>query len=144
MDQAVASGLMARSLDAQQKAELVEFLEELYRAGGYSTQAQWAREANYHPTGLSDALNRSKTDGLDGYSLLRLIRAAADRVGAMPVDLALPTGRASAEHAMESLIARRLEELAEASGEQLILLREIRALQPPALEEQQTPERGHP
>lgn len=79
---------MARGLDAVQKAELAEFLERLLREGGYKTQSQWARDAGYHPVNLSNALNRSKEDGLDGYSLLKLIRAAAVRAESTPEALA--------------------------------------------------------
>lgn len=70
---------MARGLDKQQKAELADYLDSLYRLGGYTSQAQWAREAGYHQVNLSNAMSRKTDDGLDGYSLLKLTRAVAER-----------------------------------------------------------------
>lgn len=98
---------MARGLDPNQKAELVAFLEELYRLGDYETQAQWAREAGYHTVNLSNALNRTKADGLDGYTLIKLMRAAAKRAETTPEAVA----RRLAADDQQSDVARRLEAL---------------------------------
>lgn len=78
---------MARSLDAAQRLDLVEFVDELYTAAGYSTLAEWARDSGYPAPNLSNL--RNGKGAIDGYNLLRLIRAAAERAGASPSELAL-------------------------------------------------------
>ena len=106
---------MARALDAQQKDELVEFLEELYRTSGYTTQAEWARDAAFPQANLSKALSRSNRAGVDGYNLLKLIRAAATRAGARPEEIALARARESGPVSLR--VDRRLEALEAKVGE---------------------------
>src|SRR5581483_8523417 len=98
-----------RSSDLHQKAELAAFLDNLYRMGGYTSQAQWAREAGYHQVNLSNAMSRTKADGIDGYNLLRLIRAVSERVAAGPEETALRLARESADG--DGDLRRRLAEL---------------------------------
>ena len=103
---------MARPLDARQKEELVAVLDELYRAGGYETQAQWAREAGFPSANLSKALNRANLVGVDGYNLLKLIQAAAKRAAAAPAAVALERARdGQPPSTWGPRIDRRLEEL---------------------------------
>jgi hypothetical protein len=70
---------MARSLDEHQQAELSAFVNELAEAAGYTTTAEWARESGYPASNLSELRNGNRS--VDGYNLLRLIRAAAARAG---------------------------------------------------------------
>jgi hypothetical protein len=107
---------MARGLDANQKAELVEFLEDLYRLGGYTKQKTWADEASYYAPNLSKALNRSESDGIDGYTLLKLMRAAAKRAGISPVEAAR---RSAGAEGSQQLPRDRLEEVADLVAEGL-------------------------
>jgi hypothetical protein len=79
---------MARQLDKKQKGELADFLDRLYQLGGYSTQSSWAAEAQVHPVNLSNALNRKNLKGIDAFSLVSLLRAASDRIGSDPTDVA--------------------------------------------------------
>ena len=100
---------MARGLDKHQKAELADYLDGLYRLGRYTSQAQWAREAGYHQVNLSNAMSRKTDDGLDGYSLLRLIRAAAERADVSPETAALRLAQETVPDASD--LRRRLIEL---------------------------------
>lgn len=109
---------MARGLDKHQKAELADFLDDLYRLGGYTSQAQWAREAGYHQVNLSNAMSRKTDDGLDGYSLLRLARAASERAALPPELTVLRLAKESETDASD--LRRRLavlEATVEAQGE---------------------------
>lgn len=102
---------MAPNLDAHQRTELAAFVDALYQLGGYETGASWAEEANYPAPNLSN-LRNAKT-GIDGYNLLKLIRAVAKRLDERPVDVALAAARNVELDAAPSRleIARRLEEL---------------------------------
>lgn len=104
---------MARGLDRVQKAELVAFLESLYRLGGYTGQAQWAREAGFYTPNLSRAMSRRTNQGVDGYSLLRLIRAAAARAGLSGSDAVMRLAQASAYDAVLQQVLLHLAELEE-------------------------------
>lgn len=110
---------MARLLDQKQKEELVGFLDELYRLGGYTTQKQWADDANYPPPNLSNALNRKRPDGVDGYTLLKLMRAAAVRAGTTPGTVA----RRSATAGRDDETSRRLRAVEEGLTELASLVR---------------------
>lgn len=120
---------MARDLDAKQQEELTEFVNTLAEAAGYKTTAEWARESGYPASNLSNLRNGQK--GVDGYNLLRLLRAAAARVETTPEQLALGLARATAEDASEVSVARRLDEIAALVTEALGELR-ARPAQPEA------------
>lgn len=101
---------MARQLDERQQAELTDFVNALAGAAGYATTAEWARDSGYPPPNLSNL--RNGRGAIDGFNLLRLIRAAAARVDLTPEQLALGIARATAEGDSEESIGRRLDELA--------------------------------
>lgn len=113
---------MARQLDERQQAELTAFVNALADAAGYATTAEWARDSGYPPPNLSNL--RNGRGAIDGYNLLRLIRAAAARSDATPDQLALGLARATAEEQSEESTARRLDELASLVTEALTLLRQ--------------------
>lgn len=69
---------MARPLDDQQRQELRAFAEGLYSLAGYTSAAQWERDSGVEHSTVSRF--RNGTGGIDGYNLLRLIRAASARV----------------------------------------------------------------
>lgn len=77
---------MARKLDKEQQADLTAFVNDLASHAGYETTAEWARDSGYPAPNLSNL--RNARGAVDGYNLLRLIRAAAERSGADPVTLA--------------------------------------------------------
>lgn len=91
------------------------FLEGLYTAAGYTTQKRWAEEGDYHPTNLSTAMNRALPDGIDGYSLLKLISAAAERADEPADRLALRIARDESSSRAQR-IERHLEELSATVG----------------------------
>lgn len=128
---------MARPLDERQQAELTAFVNALGELGGYTSHAEWARDSGYPAPNLSELRGGKKA--VDGYNLLRLIRAAAARAEAAPDDLAVAIAQALEAGESSDLIARRLEELAAAVQEALILLR---AIQQPARAGRRTPGRG--
>jgi hypothetical protein len=112
---------MARDLDHRQQAELTDFVNRLAQLGGYTTTAEWARQSGYPASNLSNL--RNARGGVDGYNLLRLIRAAAERMEIQPEELAVTTARVQAEDAGDEMIASRLDELAGLVSEALELLR---------------------
>ena len=119
---------MARQLDERQQAELTAFVNALADAAGYATTAEWARESGYPPPNLSNL--RNGRGAIDGYNLLRLVRAAAARSDLTPEQLALGLARATAEESSEESTARRLDELAGLVTEALSLLREAQRAAP--------------
>lgn len=102
---------MARGLDKHQKAELAEFLDLLYRMGGYTSQAQWAREAGFHQVNLSNAMSRKTDAGLDAYSLLRLVRAVAERTPLSPEETVVRLAREADVGGAGPDVGRRLSEV---------------------------------
>lgn len=101
---------MARKLDQAQLRELSAFVDELKRLGGYTVSAEWARDSGYPAPNLSKLENG--VGAIDGFNLLRLIRASARRAGVPP---ALAAAQASAAARVEDdpeLVAE-LEELAD-------------------------------
>lgn len=114
---------MARPLDDRQQADLSAFVNALAEAAGYQTTAEWSRESGYPAPNLSNL--RNGRGAVDGYNLLRLIRAAGARVEVDPVALALATTQAAAADTADGLVAQRLGELAKGVAEALILLRAI-------------------
>lgn len=124
---------MARSLDVRQQAELTAFVNALADAADYRTTADWARDSGYAYPNLTNL--RNAKGAVDGYNLLRLIRAAAARTDLTTEQLALVLARATAADASEASIASRLEDLAAGVKEALELLkqaRDERAAQPEA------------
>lgn len=71
---------MARKLDDQQRTELAAFLNQVADAAGYTTTAEWARDSGIPASNLSNMRNGKRA--VDGYNLLRLMRAAAVRMDA--------------------------------------------------------------
>jgi hypothetical protein len=69
---------MARKLDELQLRELADFVNQLGEAAGYATTAEWAREAGWFASSLSEVRNGKA--GIDGLNLLKLMRAAAGRI----------------------------------------------------------------
>lgn len=116
---------MARDLDERQQAELSEFVNALADAAGYTTTAEWARDSGYPASNLSNVRNGRRA--IDGYNLLRLIRAAASRSDLTAEQLALGLARATAADESES-IGRRLDELSGLVQESLELLHEAQRL----------------
>lgn len=113
---------MARALDAQQQGELSAFVNELAALAGYTTTAEWARDSGYPAPNLTNL--RNGKGAVDGYNLLRLIRAAAQRAGEDPLRLAASAARPAARSADPSNaeLARRLEEVADLVTEGLARL----------------------
>lgn len=96
---------MARKLDNEQQADLTAFVNALALRAGYTTTAEWARDSGYPAPNLSNL--RNGNGAIDGYNLLRLIRAAASRIDVAPIDLAVE--RASGAAASRGSFADRLE-----------------------------------
>lgn len=115
---------MARSLDARQQEELTAFVNALAAAAGYETTAEWARESGYAYPNLTNL--RNGKGAVDGYNLLRLIRAAAARSDLTTEQFALGLAQATAGDGSAESTARRLDELAGFVAEALELLRESR------------------
>jgi hypothetical protein len=113
---------MARPLDDRQQRELSEFVNALATAAGYTTTAEWARDSGYPPPNLSNL--RNGRGAVDGYNLLRLIRAAAARSDLTTDQLALGLAQATAREATEESVQARLDELTELVTEALRLLHE--------------------
>lgn len=130
---------MARKLDRQQQAELSDFVNALAEAAGYSTTAEWSRDSGYPPPNLSNL--RNGRGAVDGYNLLRLLRAAAARSEMTPEQLALGLARATAEDASEESIARRLDELASLVGRALEALEQRSQGEQPAPAARRAPAR---
>lgn len=106
---------MARKLDGRQLESLSAFVGELWDLAGYETTAEWARESGYPASNLSKL--RNGRGAIDGFNLLRLIEAAADRSGmtrarvaaaASPGGVHLRNGSTSPPVSLEA-IAGRLE-----------------------------------
>lgn len=103
---------MARQLDEHQKAELVSFVEAVFAAGNYETNAELARDSGYPASNISKL--RNGRGAIDGFNLLRLIQAAARRTGTPAETIALAAAPAS-EAVPRSVadLERRLEEVAD-------------------------------
>lgn len=112
---------MARPLSDPQRQEVATFIRALYRLGGYATQKEFADDAGYHPVSMSDAMNGKA--GVDGLNLIRMIKAAASRAGADPVDAAISVSRVPLTVEEEK---RRSKLLAEAEAALARLREEIR------------------
>lgn len=125
---------MARGLDDRQQAELTDFVNALYDSAGYKTTAEWARDSGYAYPNLTNL--RNGRGAVDGYNLLRLIRAAADRAELGPAQLAVAIERAQAAAAQggDATTELRLEELSTLVAEALGLLRKLSAQQSPGEE----------
>lgn len=117
---------MARDLDERQQAELSDFVNALADAAGYTTTAEWAREAGYPASNLSNLRNGRRA--VDGYNLLRLIRAAASRSELTTEQLAVGLARATEADESAESIGRRLDELSKLVQESLELLHEAQRL----------------
>lgn len=101
---------MARKLDSGQQQALTDFVNTLGALAGYSNTAQWARDSGYAYPNLSKL--RNAKGAIDGYNLLRLLQAAAERTE-MPLEhLAVLTARleAAVDDPTRELV-RRLGEL---------------------------------
>lgn len=84
---------MARQLDERQQADLTAFVNALADRAGYTTTAEWSRDSGYPAPNLSNL--RNGRGAIDGYNLLRLIRAAAARAETAAEDLATELAGAS-------------------------------------------------
>jgi hypothetical protein len=116
---------MARQLDPAQQQELTDFVNELFGAAGYKKTADWARDSGYPAPNLSNL--RNAKGGVDGYNLLRLIRAAAARTNSTPEVLALDLARVTVDGSPASIDGhlRELSDLVkQALGELELLARE--------------------
>jgi hypothetical protein len=107
---------MARKLDDEQQADLTGFVNRLAESAGYKTTAEWSRDSGYPAPNLSNL--RNGNGAVDGYNLLRLIRAAADKAGRDPLTLAVE----QAEDART--IADRLAEVEKGITELASLIRQ--------------------
>jgi hypothetical protein len=104
---------MPRKLDQRQQADLSAFVNALFTEAGYTSTAEWARDSGYPAPNLSNLRNRK--GAVDGYNLLRLIRAAAERAGQDPVDLAARL--AAGDHDVADRLRAVEEGLTELAGE---------------------------
>lgn len=107
---------MARKLDDEQQADLTAFVNRLAESAGYTTSAEWSRDSGYPAPNLSKL--RNGVGAVDGYNLLRLIRAAASKADRDPLILA-------AEQVEDArTIADRLEEVERGMTELASLIRQ--------------------
>lgn len=121
---------MARGLDEHQQRELTAFVNRLFERAGYRTTADWSRDSGYPAPNLS--MLRNGKAGIDGYNLLKLIEAAAERAMVSEEEMAIAA-------------APRPESLAAAVKEVRALLGELERVSqqfpdPPPLSEEE-PER---
>lgn len=131
---------MARALDEEQQAELTLFVNDLAAAAGYTTTAEWSRDSGYPASNLSNL--RNGRGAIDGFNLLRLIRAAAARGNREPQELARALTAGERERT-----AQRLETMEEAVKELAHLMRRSLEAQgvdesparPPRTEEEDPP-----
>lgn len=65
---------MAAKRTAEQKSETARFVEDLFKASGYTTWADFARAADVHWASLSDWKTGKSVP--DGWNLLSLVKAA--------------------------------------------------------------------
>lgn len=89
--------------------DLAAFVKALQENAGYERAADWARDANFPASNLSDVRNAKA--GIEGVNLLRLIRAAADRIEEDALALALRAAQpepslAEAVVRLEAAVAR--------------------------------------
>lgn len=103
--------------DEAKNAELAAFVNAIARQAGYTTHADWSRDSGFPATNLSEV--RSGSAGIDGANLVRLIRAAARRLGSTSEELALGVAEAERAAAVAEIVRAvdrhvddRLQELA--------------------------------
>lgn len=108
---------MARKLDQTQLDEFAAFLEELAQRGDWKTDAEWSRQSGVHAVNLSEA--RTGKSQLDGYNLLRLIRATAERTASAQNDAAISASRATGPLAA---LEAKVEEIADRTADSLLAL----------------------
>jgi hypothetical protein len=118
---------MTRRREKAQQDELTAFVQALKDAAGYAHTSDWATESGYSYPNLTNLLLGK--NGVDGYNLFRLIRAAAARME-LPVEtLAATKARA------EDDLGEVLDQISAGVGEALTMLRAL-------LEAQQAPPEG--
>lgn len=104
---------MARKLDGLQMRELQEFVAALKGLGGYTVSAEWSRDSGYPAPNLSKLENG--VGAIDGYNLLRLIKAVVERIGETPaataVKAASPGAQVEQSASEREAIAEALEDL---------------------------------
>lgn len=88
---------MAAKRSKRQLQEIADLLRHVYAEGGYGTWAEFAADADVHPTQVSGFQNADAEPS--GYSLFKLLRAASKRSG-------IPAERLVAQPDEESLSAR--------------------------------------
>lgn len=123
---------MARKLEAWQQEELTAFVNALADAAGYTKTADWARDSDYPASNLSDLRNAKM--GVDGYNLLRLIRAAASQMQIDQEVLAAGLARAIDAGSVKKPVEDRLKELSDLVARALEAL-EARDAQRPRADE---------
>lgn len=111
---------MSRRLGRPEQEELSGFVNALAAAAGYATTTEWARESGYSYPNLVDL--RNGRSACDGFTLLRLIRAAAARMELEPSLLAAAAAEASAEADGEEWLRQRLNDISEGLARALELL----------------------
>jgi hypothetical protein len=111
---------MARKLDEQQQRLLTDFVNRLAAQAGYTTTAEWARESGYPASNLSNL--RNGRGAVDGYNLVRLIRAAAARAAVEPPQLA--TDAAESPSVSGGEVADRLQGVEKGLTELATLMRQ--------------------
>src|SRR4051794_27941851 len=126
---------MGRSLDDKQQQELTAFVNAIATAAGYETSAEWARDSGYAYPNLTKL--RAGRGAVDGFNLLRLLRAAASRSDLTTDQLALGLARATAPDAEAESVHARLDELTELVTEALELLRQAAEPEAPPQSEAQ-------
>lgn len=100
---------MAAQRGKRELRELAAFVNALADRAGYSSSAAWARDANYPEPNLSRL--RAEKASIDGYNLLRLIKAASVRIHEEEVALALTVSPPRADLSevvsrLEAVVAR--------------------------------------
>jgi predicted transcriptional regulator len=86
---------------------LATFVNALQKRAGYKHASEWARDAGFPASNLSDVKNGNA--GIDGLNLLRLIRAAAAKLEDDEIALALRAAEPSLGEAvlrLEAVVAR--------------------------------------
>lgn len=102
---------MARKLDRSQIRELRDFVAELKALGGYRVSAEWARDSGYPAPNLSKL--ETGAGAIDGYNLLRLIKASAARADLTPAVAAAQASGLAGRAEDDPELAAQLEELAD-------------------------------
>jgi hypothetical protein len=103
-----------------ERADLVDlaaFVNALNEIAGFPSSAAWARAAGYYEPNLSKL--RNGKGGADGLSLLRLIRAAADRA---EIDESQIAVRAAIASDRLAVLEAKVEETAGKTADSLLAL----------------------